>query len=572
LAAFLRTFLAVVFAILFLVVTPLFLLVMIALFQDTGPRSGSWLTIRLDGELLEHYGPPTLIELFEDPPPCLMEITENLEKAAVDDRITGVLFRLDFPVATQGKLDEIRDGIRRVRDAGKPVYAYATYLEDSGLYLASECDSTFLFPRGRVFLLGRGASVQHVKGTLEKLGVHAEFHATGDYKSAIELFTEEHSSPESLENVRWLLQDLSAAYDETLAANLDLDPADLDRLRARVVVPAAEAVAEGLVDETLWFDELRDRLRGTRRTWRSVSSADYAHVDRGSVGLNGKATIAVVHAQGFVASGGEDHWDGVNGLVMGPDRVVADLRDAWEDDDVRAIVLRWDTGGGAVDGSQRIGRAVARARQEKPVVVSIADRAASGGYMMSYPANRIVCAENGITGSIGAFIGKFNARGLWEKLGMTFDEVQLSENAFLFSTLHDWTPQQNERIAEDTWRTYREWVEDIAQRRGLTFDEIDAVSQGRVWTGRQALERSLVDETGGFRTALAAVRRLADLDEDEPVRLLHYPERRSAVEMLFAGDLPLAARSALWLRVREALFSSSSRLPGTLAVERLGVR
>jgi protease-4 len=251
---------------------------------------------------------------------------------------------------------------------------------------------------------------------------------------------------------------------------------------------------------------------------------------------------------------------------MGPERVVEDLEDAWENDDVRAIILRWDTGGGAIDGAQQIMRAVARARAEKPVVVSIADVAASGGYMMSHPANSIVCAENGITGSIGSVIGKLNMRGLYEKLGVTFDDLSLAPNAFLFSGLHDWTPEQWQRIGEDNWRTYREWVEDIAADRGLSFDEVDAAARGRVWTGRQARERNLVDLVGGFREALDEARRLADLPEDAPVRLVHYPKPRNPVALLLSGDFRLAASSDLAREVRRALAPRAS-LPGMFAFE-----
>jgi protease-4 len=565
-ADFFRTFFAVIFAILFLIFVPVSVLVVTSLFAETGPRPDSWLTIGLEGPLLEHYPPTTLRDFFEDPPPCLMEITENLEKAAADHRIRGVLFRLEDFSAGPGKVEEIRAGIHAVRAAGKPVYAYASWLLDSGVHLASACDSTFLFPKGRVCLLGRGATLEHVKRTLDKLGVNEQFVATGEHKSAVELFTADTSSTESLENVRWVLEDLDASYDSTVAADRGLEKEALVELRRRVILRADEAQTEGLVDELVWFDELRDRLRGHHQHWRTISSQEYAKADRAAAGLGGGAKIAVVHAQGFVAVDGDDRWDGVNGLTLGPDRVVDDLREVWEDDDVRAVILRWDTGGGSTDGSQRIARAVARTRGEKPVVVSIADVAASGGYMMSHAANRIVCPASGITGSIGQLIGKFNVRGLWEKLGVTFDDIAMSPNAFLFSPLHDWSEEQLARITADNWTTYREWVEEIAAARGLTFDEVDSVAQGRVWTGRQAAERRLVDATGGFAEALAEARRLSDLDQDEPVTIVHYPVRKSPFELLLEGELEVAVSSHLARATREALLPRSS-LPGSVAFE-----
>lgn len=564
--AFIRTFFAVILAVAFLVTVPLFLGIALYLFGDTGPQRDSWLSIRLSGALLEHYPPSTLRTFFEDPPPCLAEITENLEKASVDDRIDGVLFRVDEFGAGAGKLDEIRAGIRRVQAAGKPVYLYSNALTEGGLYLASACDSTFLFPKGRVYLLGRGAAIEHLKGTLEKLDVHENFHAIGDYKSAVELFTRKESSPEALENIRWLFDDLSASFDSTLAADLRIAPGGIAQLRERAILNPEEAREEGLVSEILYFDELEDRLRGQYSEWRMISSEGYADVDRHSLGLTGRPKIAVVHAQGFVMSDGDDRYDTVVGLAMGADRVVDDLNEATDDDGVRAIVLRWDTGGGATDGGELISRAVARARKEKPVVVSIADVAASAGYMMSYPANSIVCPGNGITGSIGSITGKFNVRGLWEKLGLTYDDVSFAPNAFLFSELHDFTPAQRAIIEKDHWDMYNEWVDDIARARNLTFEDVDSVGRGRVWTGRQALDHGLVDVLGGFDEALAEAKRLADLDEDAKVTLEHFPRERSPWEMLMSGDLSVSTVGAVIWDLRESL-GKVSRVPSRFAYE-----
>ena len=211
--AFLRTFAAVVFAFAFVVLVPLLVLGMAAMLGDTGPRDDSWLTIGLSGPLLEHHEPPTLRTLFEDPPPHLMQITENLEKAAVDDRIPGVILRLGGVRTGAGKLDEIRAGIRRVKEAGKPVYAHGEFLADADLYLASECDSIFLAPKSDVFLLGRGAQIQHLKGTLDLLDIRPQIHTIGEYKSVSELFTREESSPEALENLEWVVAKRRTAGD-----------------------------------------------------------------------------------------------------------------------------------------------------------------------------------------------------------------------------------------------------------------------------------------------------------------------------------------------------------------------
>jgi protease-4 len=351
-----------------------------------------------------------------------------------------------------------------------------------------------------------------------------------------------------------------------LTADLRIAPGGIAQLRERAILNPEEAREEGLVSEILYFDELEDRLRGQYSEWRMISSEGYADVDRQSLGLTGKPKIAVVHAQGFVMSDGEDRYDTVVGLAMGADRVVDDLNEATDDDGVRAIVLRWDTGGGATDGGELISRAVARARKEKPVVVSIADVAASAGYMMSYPANSIVCPGNGITGSIGSITGKFNVLGLWEKLGLTYDDVSFAPNAFLFSELHDFTPAQRAIIEKDHWDMYNEWIDDIARARNLSFEEVDSVGRGRVWTGRQALDHGLVDALGGFDEALAEAKRLADLDEDAKVTLEHFPRERSPWELLMSGDLSVSTVGAVLWDLRESL-ARSSRVSSRFAYE-----
>ncbi len=570
--AFVRTFFAVILAMLALILVPTILLVAVSLVPDSGPEDGSWLTVSLSGSLLEYYGPPTIENILDDPPTCLMEITENLEKAAVDDRIEGVVFRLDGLRIGLGKLDEIRAGIRKVQSAGKPVYAYAAYLGDGGLYLASECDSLFLFPKGRLYLTGRGATIEHVKGTLDKLDVEPLLHRIEGYKSAAELFTTEHASKEPLENIAWLVGDIGGRADSVLAANLGLTGADIEAMRARVVLDSEEAVERGLVDELLWWDEFVDRLKGERDDWRAIASSEYAGIDRESLELTGKTRFAVIHAQGFVTSDGDDRWDPVMGLAMGIDRVVDDLDAAREDDDVKAIILRWDTGGGATDGGERIARAVGRARDEKPVVVSVADVAASAGYTMSYPANLIVCPANGITGSIGSIFGKMNARGLYEKLGVTFDDVPFSPNAFLFSGVHGFTDDQWARIGEDHWAGYHEWVGEIALARGVDASEIDAVGRGRVWSGAQGLDRNLVDRLGGFDEAVEAARELADLESGEKVALEHFPKLKSPIETILEGRFGAAVAGEAIRSLRGSVLGRLTGRPEEWAWEPIRVR
>jgi protease-4 len=228
--------------------------------------------------------------------------------------------------------------------------------------------------------------------------------------------------------------------------------------------------------------------------------------------------------------------------------VVRDLEDASQDDNVAAIVLRIDSPGGDVLASDAIGHAVARARAAKPVVVSMVDVAASGGYMMAYRANHIVALPTTITGSIGSITGKFNARGLYDKLGLTKDFVTRGSHPFLDSDYHDWTAAEESLVVRQHWQDYREWVEDIALKRGLAAADVDSVGRGRVWSGQQALERKLVDELGGMRRAVDVARELAQIPSGEASHLVHYPREKGLLDVLEERSELFAGVAAQWMR------------------------
>ena len=563
--AFLRTFAAVVLALMFFFFVPLVFLVGVAAFSDTGPRPDSWLTVRLSGPILEYYGPATLRDLFDDPPPCLMEVTENLEKAAVDDRIVGVILRLENPAIGFGKLDEIRAGVRLVQAAGKPVYAHSSSFNESALYVGSECDSIFVTPNADVALLGRGVSIEHWRGALDKLEVEAELDVIDDYKSAAELFTRTESSPAALENIEWLIDEFESSYFRVLDKNRGLDEETLRDLRERALMRGEDLAAAGIVDGTRWWDELEDQLRGAHENLRTVSSQAYANVARESLKLGGKNRIAVIHAQGFVSSGGEDRYDPATGLNLGAGRVVDDLDAARRDDGIDAVILRWDTGGGETFGGEMIARAIERLRDEKPVVVSMADVAASAGYTMSFRAHRLICPRNGITGSIGSITGKFAVQGLAEKLGVTHTQIAYGPHSLIYSPFSSFSDAQWEVLRREHRRAYDDWVADIADARGVTPEDIYPLAGGRVWTGGQALEHGLVDGLGGFAAAVREVKALIDLDEGSKLSYEHYPARPTAADLLFSGDFLQLGTAELSRSLREAVVAQGSQ-----GIQRIG--
>lgn len=487
--------------------------------------------------------------------PTLHTVLGNLEKAAADDRIAGVLVVLGSPGAGYAFLEEIRAGLERVRDTGKPVVAWADRVNLKDLYVAAACDSFFLDPAAYVEVTGMYAERLYLADMLAKLGVEPNLLRIESYKSAAEMVLRTDMSPEARENTAWILDDL---YPDVVAATvqgLDVEEGALLAAMGAVEMPAAEMVELGLADGVRYWDEMKDALpRPKGKDYpRLVHGDEYDEVDRDNVGLGGKKKIAVVHAQGLIA-GAESGTDPLLGEVMGWRSVNADLQRALDDDDVVAVVFRIDSGGGEMVTGNRIGRMVEVVDREKPVVVSMTDMAASGGYEIAYRARRLLADGNTITGSIGIITGKFNLRGFYDKLGITKDGMGRGPGAGFYSDYSNWTDAERENVKVRLWQGYERWIGLIAEHREMTAAEVDSVARGRVWTGRQAVANGLVDALGGLDEAVAEAKELAGVSMDETVGLVHYPQPEGLLSTILGTDLVALPEAVVgrWVRDRTA--------------------
>ncbi|MBN2170909.1 MAG: S49 family peptidase, partial [Candidatus Krumholzibacteriota bacterium] len=355
------------------------------------------------------------------------------------------------------------------------------------------------------------------------------------------------------ENEEWILADVWSELVDALREDRGLTETQVTALMEEAEFGAARAREAGLIDGILYWDELAARLKGEDDDeLRTVSMGRYADVDFDDLDMTGKKKIAVVHAQGTI--GGRQ--SGVNpllGIMMGHESVCADLRRAREDEDVAAIVFRVNSGGGDALTSDLIGHEVEITAAEKPVVVSMVDVAASGGYHVAYRATRMLADGNTITGSIGSISGKFVMKGLYDKLGLTHSFVTRGPNALMWSSVLDFTDEQWEIHAERHWADFNDWLRDVAERRGMSFAEAEKLAHGRVWTGRQAAGNGLVDEVGGLDRAVALARELAEVPEKDKVTVVHYPVQKGLLESILSGegDLTLAARALVYRMIRE---------------------
>lgn len=526
-------------------------------------KDGTWLVLDIYGEILP-YNPPDDImsEIFGRDYETLNRLLVNLDKAAVDDRIKGVLFKISANNSLgRASHEELRGKIETLQEAGKPVYAYSDHLTRGALYLASACDSIFIPVSTDVTFTGLGGTLMYVRGLLDKLDIHPNIHRIDEYKSAAEPVLRDDMSPEVREMYDWMLDDLWDVQVGTIAEDRGMTLDELTALMERALFTAPEAKEAGLVDEVAYWSDLLESLKEEdQEKPLTVSSSKYAEIEPQSLGLKGKKKIAVIHAQGSIG-GRRNRIDPIIGLVMGHESLAADLRRAREDEDVVAVVFRISSGGGESLASDLISHEVERLAAEKPVVASMVDVAASGGYSIAYRATKILADPMTITGSIGSINGKFNVAGMYNKVGITFDRIWKGPNTFLWSEFSDFTDEQRQLVEDNHWKGFYIWLEDIAERRGIELKELEKLAMGRVWTGRQAVENGLVDEIGGLERAVDLAKELAEVPADEKVTIIDLPRKKGLLEMITGGGMDKAAiRWILYRFIREDLAASIKML------------
>lgn len=480
-------------------------------------------------------------------PLLLRETVDAIHRAAADPRVAGLIARVQLPAAAPGPVQELRAAIVAFSDV-KPSVAWAeTYPGTLSYYVASAFREVWMQSSGTVGLIGFASSAMFLRGALDKAGIEPQFISRGEYKSAMNRLTEQSYTEPDREAVSRILESLHGQVWQAIADSRHLDLAEIDALADRAPLLREDALSGRLIDRVGFRDEAYARIGelvgapGNSAQSGDAGSDDaapqlylsrYAHATASRPapplppipGRKAKPTVAVITVHGQIVSGrGGPQLLPVGRSSIGADTIAAALREAAADD-VSAIVLRVDSPGGTVTASETIWREVSRVREGgTPVVASMGAQAASGGYYVSMCADAIVANPGTITGSIGVFTGKLVARGLTERLGVGFDSVRTNLNADAWSIDQPFTEQQRARVEAEADLVYADFVERVAAGRGMTVEAVEAVAQGRVWTGADAQERGLVDELGGLRTAIARAKVLAGLKSDADVRIVSYP-------------------------------------------------
>jgi len=503
--------------------------------EDLGGRAvevpmRGYLDVPLAGAVPEIAPPDALVSfLLGTKPLALHDFWENLRKAKVDGRIQAVVLRLGLLGCDWAKANEMREVILDFRRSGKKVYALIDEAPDFDMeyFVATACDRIILQPLGWLGVNGIGGYVPFLKGSLDKLGIRAEFEHIAEYKTAYNMFTEKGFTPAHREEMQSLYGDIFDQYVATVAKARGKTVAEFRAIIDHGFFQGEEAKTAGLVDDCLYEDEVQALLRRDSGTLPAVRFDDYTRVKPSSVGLEtGGNTVALIYAVGTIMTG-----ESVP-EIMGSSTVARWLRTARTDPSVSAIVLRIDSPGGSSVGSDIIWREVALARKAKPVIVSMSDVAGSGGYWIAMPATKIVAEPQTLTGSIGVLAGKFSIDGLLTKLGVTTEKLAFGDKADAFSIFRPFTDGERKLLKDELLWIYERFLTKAAEGRGLTSDAVDAAGKGRVWTGRQAKDLKLVDEIGGLTMAIGLAKKEAGIDAGEEVRLDVWPRKRTLWQSL----------------------------------------
>lgn len=489
--------------------------------------------------------------------PVLHEYLDAIDSARNDSRITGIVVRIAPLETGWGKVEEIRSHLLNFRKSGKPSLCYLGYDGVGNLeyYLASACQEIWLVPTTPVSIRGMMAEAMFFRGSLDKLKIVPEYYHIAEFKTASNEFTEKKFTPAHREEMESLLWSVYKRYVSETAEARHMDGKRFEALVERGPLSSSEAVEARVVDRLGYWDQVEDYFQEKGHTWNPISVNHYKMFFKDDGGF-GEDSIAVVHATGLIASGSSQNTAG-GGFVMGGDSVAADLRSARQNPAIRAIVLRIDSGGGSVVASEVIRREVQLAKEVKPVVVSMSDVAASGGYWIAAPANKIVADPDTETGSIGVLMGKMNISGLYNLLGISTDYVATGDNATLYSEDQNFSPAQQASIQKSLAETYKEFTEGVAEGRHMSAEAVDKIAKGRVWTGAQAKDLGLVDELGGVDRAVEVAKQLAHISANEPVHIVRYPEEKTFWQLLVEKEADQMSRS-------ESLAATVRRIAGTI--------
>ncbi len=467
----------------------------------------------------------------------LRDVVDAIDRGAADDRVVGMVAKIGAAPIGMAKVQELREAVQRFRAHKKFAIAYAETFGEFGpgngaYYLATAFDQIYLQPSGDIGLTGIIMESPFIKGTLSKLGLTFHGDHRYEYKNALNFYTETKFTPAHKEAMTAIMTSWFNQMKDGICQARQIAPEKFQAIVDAGPYLGKEAVDAKLVDGVAYRDEVYSNLRA-----KAGARAQFLYLDKyleraGHPHDSGKK-IALVFGVGGVTRG-QSNYDPVQGSqTMGSDTVASAIRAAAAEKDVKAILFRVDSPGGSYVASDTIWREVVNARKAgKPVIVSMGDLAGSGGYFVAMAADKIVAQPGTITASIGVLGGKMLTSGLWDKVGLTWDEVHQGNNATMFTGTQDYTPAEWARFQAWLDRVYVDFTGKVAEGRNLPKEKVLQIAKGRIWSGQDAKNLGLVDELGGYDTALNLAKKAAGIGEGEDVKIVEFPRPKTLLQSL----------------------------------------
>ena len=497
------------------------------------------LVFKLENGIAELPKRPSLLDPFPFMQPTLRNVIDTIDKAKDDDRVRGIVFSVKGGGVSIAQIQELRTAIEKFKESGKFTKIYSpSYVDgNAGLgiyYLASAFDEIWMQPVGMLSVSGLNMEMPFARTALDKIGVRPQFFQREDYKSAMENFTNSNMSDESRKSLEDLIGNLSARMMEGVVNGRGLDYVTVGQMIDKGLLTGKEALDAKLIDRLDYGDvmvsEIRQSAKGNPDD-QSVKLITLARYSQDKVKPPKTAakhkSVALIYAVGAIVPTA-----GAQGNA-GADKISAAITEAYEDDDIGAIVLRVDSPGGSPSASETIRRALVKAKEKnKKVIVSMGSVAASGGYWIAADADRIFASGGTITGSIGVVMGKFEASELWKKIGVNWEGPKMGRNSDIWSINQPFDELETERMNTLIDYTYDAFLQRVAEGRGMTVGEVRKVAQGRAWTGEDAQLNGLVDELGGLNNALDYAATTLGGQTRKDVRIIRMPRELNRVEQL----------------------------------------
>ncbi|HXI41650.1 MAG TPA: signal peptide peptidase SppA [Bryobacteraceae bacterium] len=508
---------------------------------------GSTLVLDLEGEIPERAPVEFPIPFLQRRTPLsVADVWGTLRKATTDGRIRAIIFEPRDLSIGWGKLEEIRADLENFRKSGKPIYAYLKTPTAREYYLATAASRVYMESEDELNLKGMRFELMYFKKTLDKLGIQVEMEHAGKYKDFGDMFTRTNMSPETKEVLNSVIDDLYGNLIKHIAEARKRPAAEIRATIDDGPFLSPQAREKGLIDGLLYEDQMLDEVKTKLNAGdlKKISFRDYLKVPVPASGPDGKQQIALVTGEGGITRGG-DGSEFAADAGIGSEEFVKLLRRVGSDGDIKGVIVRVDSPGGEVFASDAIWREMNLLSKKKPMVISMSDTAASGGYYIAMTGDPIVAYPGTFTGSIGVVFGKANLHGLYDKLGVSKELLSRGRFADIDSDYQPLSPAGRDKLRSAMDDNYRSFVTKVAEARRRKFDQIEPLAQGRVWLGSQAKANGLVDELGGLDRALELVKQKARIPRGQRVSLVPYPPKRSVFDILFGQTAESAMESRL---------------------------